>query len=427
MTFPGGRLWRRNAALAARLFELCGKPRPVPPAELEDAMRLTGADAIVTHIEINDHHGVGVLLDRLFHGCRNLITVRSQDHFRGNQRLGDVQLKIAHGEALRPRIFETVLRALEGHTVARILAVPYYADDARNAVALQAISGAPMCTYLMDDQNLCEPGIPDAWMGELLAASRLRLAISGEMAAGYEAKYGLRFWWMPPVVEPKHILRRLDPPPLEPAAPWGVIIGNIWGELWLQRLRETVRGSGVRLYWYARSHFQYLEANRSALARDSIFAAEGEPLADDELIAVLRRAPFAVVPTGTLEPSDERRAIAALSLPSRIPFLLAAAHLPLLVLGARETAAARFVEQSGAGLVSPYERAAFRQAVARILEPERNVAMRRRALELAPFFSAEDALDWIWRSLELGRPADDRFERLRAALEQSGGEREKQT
>ncbi len=426
MTLPADPLWKRNEALAARLLELCGKPRPIPSAGLEESAWLAGADAVVTHIEINDCHGVGVLLGRLFEGCPNLITIRSRDHFGGDQRLGDVELKIAHGDAIRPRIFENVLRALQGHTVARILAVPYFADDARNAVALQSISGAPMCAYLMDDQNLLEPGIPDALMAELLAASRLRLAISREMAAGYEAKYGLKFWWMPPVVEPKHILRRLDPPPLEAEAPWGVIVGNIWGEGWLKRLRETVRGSGVRLYWYARSHFRYFEAEPSALARASIFVAEGEPLADEALIEVLRRAPFAVAPTGTLELSDDRRAIAALSLPSRIPFLLATAHVPVLVLGARETAAARFVEQSGIGLVCPYERAAFRQAVARILEPERNLAIRRRALELAPLFSAEGALDWIWRSLELGRPADDRFERLRAALEAGPGDSGKQ-
>jgi len=409
-------LWRRNQALAARLFRLCGKSPPIVPADPEGRAWLEGADAVVTHIEINDRHGVGVLLGRLFAGSGNLITVRSQDHFGGDQHLGDVRLKIEHGGASRPRVFEKVLGELGGHRVARILAVPYYADDARNAVALQAISGAPMCTYLMDDQNLWEAGIPDAWMAELLEASRLRLAISREMAAGYEAKYGLKFWWMPPVVEPDRILRRLEVPPLESGTPWGVIVGNIWGRHWLERLRATVRGAGVELRWCSRSHFHYFEDDPSALARDSILV-EGEPLDDDQLIALLRRAPFALVPTGTLEASDDRRAIAALSFPSRIPFILATAHTPVLVLGSRQTAAARFVEDSGVGLVCPYDRAAFREAVARILEPRRNAAMRRRAFELAPVFSGEGALDWIWRSLERGRPADDRFERLRAALE----------
>jgi|YNPMSStandDraft_1061717.scaffolds.fasta_scaffold05396_3 hypothetical protein len=416
MKTTGAGLWRRNRKLAARLLRLCGKTPPILPADSEERERLTAADAVVTHIEINDRHGVGVLLGRLFAGCGKLITIRSQDHFGGNQKLGDVRLKIEHGGADRPRVFENVLAALEGHTVARILAVPYYADDARNAVALQAISGAPMCTYLMDDQNLWEAGIPDAWMAELLEASRLRLAISPEMAAGYEAKYGLKFWWMPPVVEPDRILRRLELPPLKSETPWGVIVGNIWGRHWFERLRGAVRGAGVQLYWYARSHFQYFEADPSALERDSIVVAD-EPLDDDELIALLRRAPFAVVPTGTLEASDDRRSIAALSLPSRIPFILATAHTPLLVLGSHETAAARFVAESGTGLVCPYDREAFRQAVARLLEPRRNAAMRRRAFELAPLFSGEGALDWIWRSLERGRPADDRFERLRAALE----------
>jgi len=416
-------LWRHNQALASHLLRLCGKTPPIAAADSGKREWLEGADAVVTHIEINDRHGVGVLLGRLFGGSDKLITIRSQDHFGGSQMLGDIRLKIEHGGADRPRVFENVLGALGGHTVARILAVPYYADDARNAVALQAISGAPMCTYLMDDQNLWEAGIPDAWMAELLEASRLRLAISRELAAGYEAKYGLKFWWMPPVVEPDRILRRLELPPLEAETPWGVIVGNIWGRHWLERLRGAVRGAGVRLHWYSRSHFHYFEADPSALERDSILVEE-EPL-DDELIALLRQAPFAVVPTGTLEASDDRRSIAALSLPSRIPFILATAHTPLLALGSRETAAARFVEESGVGLACPYEREAFREAVARLLEPRHNAAMRRRALELAPLFSGEGALDWIWRSLELARPADDRFDRLRAALEAGSAARQK--
>jgi len=63
-------------------------------------------------------------------------------------------------------------------------------------------------------------------------------------------------------------------------------------------------------------------------------------------------------------------------------------------------------------LRAPYERAALDAAVAELLRPEVQLAVRARAAALAPVLSAEGAGSWVWRSLELGRPIDDRWERL---------------
>src|SRR5204863_852266 len=108
----------------------------------------------------------------------------------------------------------------------------------------------------------------------------------------------------------------------------------------------------------------------------------------------------------------DRRAIATLSLPSRIIFLAAAANTPVLVLGSGETAAARFVKKFGVGLSAPYESAAIAAAIAQLLEPSTQREMRARAAELAPSFSSAGLSDWLWRSMEAGRPVDDHFEEL---------------
>ena len=408
--------WKKNEELVARIYELTGPPPDWSELEGEPASGsefLKDADAIVSHIEVNDKHGVGVLLRRLFRKRKNVLTVRSQDHHGGEQDFGDLALRLAHGESTRDAVFKGVLDAMEGNTVARVLAVPYYPDDVRNALALAEIYGAPLCTYLMDDQNICAAGIPDELMSELLERSRLRLAISPELAVTYELKYGQTMWFMPPVATAEHILGELSPPAaLNAGNPVGAMVGNIWGQRWLDLLRETVRDSGVTLHWYSNSHFRFLEGDSASLAQDAIIVPDGPPLADGDLIEVLRQTPFVVIPTGTLDDDDDRSFIAQLSLPSRIPFILATAHTPVIVLGNERTGAARFVQDLGIGLVCPYERVAFGNAVARIMQPETNLAMRRKALSVANSFSDRNALDWIWQSLERGAPIDNRYQKM---------------
>src|SRR5262249_37581888 len=119
-----------------------------------------------------------------------------------------------------------------------------------------------------------------------------------------------------------------------------------------------------------------------------------------------------VVPYGTLDEHDDRRAIATLSLPSRIVFISAAANTPILVLGSKDTAAARFVKKHGLGICASYETTEIAAAIARLLAPTVQRDIRARAAELAPSFSSGGVRDWLWRSLEAGRPADRRFEDL---------------
>ena len=69
----------------------------------------------------------------------------------------------------------------------------------------------------------------------------------------------------------------------------------------------------------------------------------------------LRQTPFVVLPSGTLDGFDDRRFIAQLSFPSRIPYILATSHSPILVLGSPATAAAHVVRRLGIGLSALYD------------------------------------------------------------------------
>jgi FkbM family methyltransferase len=90
--------------------------------------------------------------------------------------------------------------------------------------------------------------------------------------------------------------------------------------------------------------------------------------------------------------------------------MMATSHIPILVLGSPQTAVARFVERIGIGTVAAYEKVSFAEAVRYIMQPDVNLAMRRRALAGAARFTDVGAAEWIWQSLALNRPIDTRFE-----------------
>ena len=396
----------RQRALRAKLARLVGAPEPVELAALGAAD--APIDVVVTHAEVGVRHGTGVLLGRLFRGRADVLVIRSREWYGGEQSVPE-GVHLAHGDApVRRAVFERVADALRGRTVRRILCVPYFPDEAWTAIALREIHGAPLCTFVMDDQNIEHPGIPDALLRDLLDRSDLRLAISTELRDAYGAKFGHAFSFVPPVVEPELILRRPEVPGGEVlAARRGAIVGNIWGPAWLEGLRRVVRGSGIDLDWYSNLGNRWITLDPAALAADGI-RLRGSP-EDGELISTLRRTPYVVVPSGTGAPDDEHRFIARLSLPSKIPFVLATSHAPIVVVGEPTDAAARFVRTAGIGVVVPYDRAQLAEAVAEVCSPEAQARMRGRAAALAPALSSEGALDWIWRSLAARGPVDDRW------------------
>jgi hypothetical protein len=391
---------RHTETLIARLSALTADRRP--------SLRRVAADVFVTPVEVNDSHGTGVLLRMLFGGDPGVVSIRSADQYGGRCDFG-IPIKISHGDCSRDAVFARVAEALRGFEVRRVVCAPYNSSDVRTAIAVQGIFGAPLCAFIMDDQNIHAPNIEDEHMREMLERASLRLAISPEIHAAYQEKFGLPFYYVPPLVPARMLPARLHVPDAPPDSKHGVMIGNPWSPRALDLLRRTVRGSGVTLS-YPGANVRDLQVSPEQLREDGIHPHDFLP--ETELAAMLRSLWFAVLPSGTLDEFEDRRWLAAMSLPSRLVYLTCVSQIPVIVLGSRDTAAAHFVEQFGVGLNASYDRDAFTGAVERITARDVNLAMRRRALAISGRFSDAGVGEWIWQSLARGAPFDGRFEDL---------------
>jgi FkbM family methyltransferase len=375
---------------------------PLPRGAIRDA------DAIVTTNEVSDHHGTGVILRRIFGRSANILSIRSTDLYP-NHALGEAQLCFGHEDLSRPQSFARVLAALNGSTVGRVLCVPFLADELITALALKELFNTPLCIFLMDDNNIHARGIPDELMREALGKATLRLAISPELRDAYEQKYNFKFWICPPVVDEQAVRTNPQMPPRESAQPAaGVLIGSIWSRKWLHLLRRTIKQAGLQVHWYGNTKAPWLKVTPEELRQDGIIDCGFLPEA--ELTAKMDQYLYALVPSGTLDENDDRPEIARLSLPTRLPYLLAASNTPVVVLGSPNTGAARFVERFNIGMTCPYEPAALLQALGQICQPDQQLALRSSAAARSSLFSAKGLADWIWQSLEQGQPCDERFE-----------------
>ena len=372
--------------------------------------KLQEADAIITPNEVTDRHGTGVILSRIFGACPNILSIRSAN-FYGEHQLGAAALCFGHEGLSRAESFRRVLQALNGSTVRRVLCVPYQPDELITALALKEIFGVPLCTFLMDDNNIFRGGIPDDLLREVLSKSALRLAISPELRDAYEHKYHLKFWVVPPVVKDE-VLQTMPRFPTGKYAQEriGVLVGSLWSLVWLKKLRQTVKQSGLELHWYGNSAFWSGKVTTAELAQDGIIDCGF--LREQELTDRVKEYPYAVVPSGTLDEDDDRPELARLSLPTRLPYLIATSNTPVIVLGNSQTAAARFVERFRIGKVGQYQGKQLRQLVEELCQPQHQLAFRTRAASQARLFSAQGLAGWIWQSLELGEPCDERFEQV---------------
>lgn len=366
-------------------------------------------DLLITHNEICHNHGTGVLLHRIFGSSSKLINIRSSTHFSGKS-LGEVQLVINHNKRSRTQSFVAVGAALGHSTIRRILCVPFYPDDVITAIAAHEITGAPLCLYILDDQNIHDSGISDALMRELVEKSQLRLAVGPEMRDEYEKKFGHKFWVLPPVVTAEFILDVPAAPASHQADLKGVLIGNIWSSSWLEALRCLIRESGITIDWYGNTAKQMLDYDEKALAEDGI-QAQGF-VSELKLQTLLRNYAFAIVPSTCADLLETHQWQAELSLPSRIPYLMATANIPILVLSSKENPATNFVRRFDIGTVCDYNPANFQQVAEALCTPEAQQKYRANAAAAAPAFSSEGIAKWIWQSLKIGEPVDRRFETL---------------
>jgi tetratricopeptide (TPR) repeat protein len=370
-------------------------------------------DVIVNHNEINNQHGTGIFLLRLFQDSNNIFSIRTHNHYEGDQDFGDVAIHCDCSGLSRPEIFRKIAREMEGVQAQRILCVPYFPQDVLLSLAIKEIFGIPLCTYIMDDQNIHEPGISDGLMQEVLEKSDFRLAISPELGEAYEEKYQLKFWTLPAVAPKESLQTQVIVPELSNpfyTTKTGVLIGNIWAQRWLDSLRHTLKTTGIKIDWYGAPKPTNISFNPEELKRDGLIKKGFIP--EKELIDLLREYPYAILTTGSTEEVDDRPEMAKLSLPSRLTYISAVSSTPFIILGSKATAAARFVERFQIGVICDYTADSFRQAVEYICQPEVQKTLRQNATKVAMDLSSAGIDQWIWDSLEQKQPQDLRFENL---------------
>lgn len=372
------------------------------------ATGLRDATLVVTHAELCDRHGSGSLLTKIFAREPALIVIYSIPLFGGHSA-GDLAVHLPHFSEDPADVRRQVAAVLDEHEIKRIICVPFSASDPLSAIAAAELTGAPLITYVMDDQNVFTESIADELMGSLVERSSLCLAISDVLQVSYAKKFGRSFWLLPPVNS-----ERLFAPP-DHAGPEGlpvegVIIGNVWSADVVSALRRLVKASGLRVHWFGNAGKPFVELDPGELAAEGLLLHPH--LADEPLVRELRARHFGIMPSRALDPSHQHDALYRASLPSRLIYMMTTAHLPLVVLGDPDTPAGRFVERFELGATSPYEAEAFSAAVAEVTAPPARRAIGRRAASLSPSFASEPVSAWLWKSAELGRPVDRRYERL---------------
>jgi hypothetical protein len=368
---------------------------------------LRDATLCVTGVEINDRTG-GVILGQILAREPALAVIYSLQLF-GGDCVGDVALHLCQRTDDPAEAAASTRAVLEDHEILRILCVPQTTGDVLSATAAAELTGATLVAYVMDDFNVFNAGISDSAMRRLIERSAIRFAISPLLCEVYAQKYGEPFWLLPPVNDS----RLFAPPDLESPVngePRGVIIGNVWSADVLVDLRSTIRQSRLRVDWYGNAGRPFLDPDPADLAADGI--ALHPHLSHEGLVRELRSYDYAIMPSRVLRESNAHDWLYRASLPSRLVYLFTTAHLPIIVLGGVDTTAARFITGFGLGAVSSYDAEPFAEAVRRVTTARERDAIRARAAELTPSFAAEPVADWIWRSAVLGRPVDDRYERL---------------
>lgn len=372
-------------------------------------MSVPDRDLLITSIEINSHHGVGILLQRLFPDSTSFVCLRTASLHNGEETFGSAHHALLFRYQNLAETEAQLRNILAPYRIRRILCVPYYREEFVNAVIAKRITGAPLCSFLMDDQNIFTPQVADHLVGELLAATDLCLGISQELCAAYKRKFNCEINLLPPVID------KSDPflPcywTAEPGAPLrAAMLGNVWTARRFDQLRGLLRASALEVDWYGNGpQAPWLPGTPEQWEADNIRCMGFYP--EEDLVAALASYPFVLVPTGSLGADDDNPSFSRLSLPSRLLFLHATTDTPVLILGSEQTAAGRFVTRLGTGLCSGYDLEELHKRIESLLDPKIRRSLQTNIRRWSKAFVLENAGQWIWDSLRLGKPQPAAFD-----------------
>jgi hypothetical protein len=368
-------------------------------------------DVVISHVEINFAHGTGVILSRLFEGRSDFVAIRSRTYYGGRQRISAREaLVLPFGMTNRRKIFDRVSKWLRKYRVRSILCVPYCESDVTVAIAAQAVTGAPLGIWIMDDNCLVRnDGVPRELMAEAIDRATALFAISPELKRRYQSEFRKALTVVPPLVAASMVRTSASPIPTKRRL---LVIGNVWSVGMLDRMSRVVEAAGLSVEWLSsnpRAAFGPLTP--ACLAERGIVISDGSD--PDAVRQAVIRASAVIVPSDPGDAGAYETSLGATSLPSRMPFVLATAGTPMIVLARPATVAGAFVERLGVGRVVPYDGAALRAAVEDVERPEVQMKIRSRSAELAEKFSFAGVSDFIFDTiLAGGRWSSDRFEAL---------------
>jgi hypothetical protein len=414
----------RNRSLRQELLELIQREAEGPPRDLDgqfgvvtqtDAPASSGTpvDVVISVCEINDQHGTGPLVKRVFKGRPGIFSIRSRDDW-GVHDFGDWHVKISLEGSARKDQFRAILRVLGGRNIRSVTCVPFHTNEILLSIAIKEIFEAKLCVWIMDDNNLTAKGkaaaygIPDAVMEECLEKCSLRLFTHPELRDAYKQKYKLPGYILPAVVPAHLVAKELQQPDFDRSKRIGALLGSFWDQSWFDRLCSVLEPCDWQINWYGQNRSPWVKFAAEALARAQIRPLGIIP--EGLLATELRKYPFVLVPVGVLDDRETNKGVASLSLPGRILFAAATSHTPILVVGSEETCGARFVKHFGIGMVVPYEASAVSAAIDQLCDPDVQRTMRDRAAKIAPTLSDQGVVNWLAESIEKGAPADNRFE-----------------
>lgn len=368
-------------------------------------------DLIITASETNSHHGVGIFLQRLFPDNGNFVCLRTSSLYGGEEPFGAAHHELCSRYLSLKETEEHLRQILALYDIHRILCVPYYREEFVHALIAKRITGAPLCTFLMDDQNIYTQGVPDHWVSDLLKTSAICLGISPEMCAAYQKKFNRQIHLLPPLLEKASFLvpcywQREPGEPLRAA-----MIGNVWTAASFQRLRDLLKSSGLQLDWYGNGpKATWLPGTPEEWESDNIRCMGFYP--EEDLVASLASYPFILVPSGSLDTDDDNPAFSRLSLPSRLLFLHAHTDTPVMLFGDTATAAGRFITRHQTGVCTSATNGAFQIQTAQLLDPSVRERLQANIRRLAPSLVLTQGGEWLWKSLAAGKPASQEFSRI---------------
>jgi FkbM family methyltransferase len=361
--------------------------------------------------EINKTHGTGILTHRLLRDVANIVVLRTATNYDGSCLFDGLDLVLPECVSTLDGAYRTALDWFAHGQILRAICVPWSAPELQMSIALKRIYAVPLILYIMDDNCLQTGQIPPNVMEEAINLADVRFAISPELQNAYQDAFRKKFWILPPLVDAGSVSKERAVADDISKNMRPVIIGNIWSQESLDLLCKVIRESDITIDWYCNTRspgWLYLDVARVSAA--GIFLQD--PLPEAELALVLRRRPFAILPSGTLDKKDSRAGIGRYSLPSRLLFTTICGATPTVVLGAETTAAGAFVRHFAVGAVADYNRQSLHAAIEHVTTQNFRDLFCRTVARIATNFSATGMSDWVVKAAEIGRPPDERFERL---------------